>query len=206
MDNKMTKRIIGAFAAIILVAAVVLAVYFAMNRQVQRDAEESVLPTTEVGKILAKDLELKYPETPTEVLKLYWRINKCMYNENVGDENFEKLLKQLRMLYDDELLAEKNNSYEKMLENFKKDRDSYQEKEQKISDAYNVQSNKTVSVKKLDGRDCATVITSTLVKAKGEKSTKTFEKFMCRRDAKGKWKILGWQQTNAEEAAKAGMK
>jgi len=29
---------------------------------------------------------------------------------------------------------------------------------------------------------------------------------MCRRDAKGKWKILGWQQTNAEEAAKAGMK
>ena len=201
MDNKMTKRIIGAFAAIILVAAVVLAVYFAMNRQVQKDAEESVLPTTEVGKILAKDLELKYPETPTEVLKLYWRINKCMYNENVGDENFEKLLKQLRML-----LAEENNSYEKMLENFKKDRDSYQEKEQKISDAYNVQSNKTVSVKKLDGRDCATVITSTLVKAKGEKSTKTFEKFMCRRDAKGKWKILGWQQTNAEEAAKAGMK
>ena len=152
MDNKMTKRIIGAFAAIILVAAVVLAVYFAMNRQVQKDAEESVLPTTEVGKILAKDLELKYPETPTEVLKLYWRINKCMYNENVGDENFEKLLKQLRMLYDDELLAEENNSYEKMLENFKKDRDSYQEKEQKISDAYNVQSNKTVSVKKLDGR------------------------------------------------------
>ena len=104
------------------------------------------------------------------------------------------------------LLGEENNSYEKMLENFKKDRDSYQEKEQKISDAYNVQSNKTVSVKKLDGRDCATVITSTLVKAKGEKSTKTFEKFMCRRDAKGKWKILGWQQTNAEEAAKAGMK
>ena len=38
MDNKMTKRIIGAFAAIILVAAVVLAVYFAMNRQVQKDA------------------------------------------------------------------------------------------------------------------------------------------------------------------------
>ena len=206
MDNKMTKRIIGAFAAIILVAAVVLAVYFAMNRQVQKDAEESVLPTTEVGKILAKDLELKYPETPTEVLKLYWRINKCMYNENVGDENFEKLLKQLRMLYDDELLAEENNSYEKMLENFKKDRDSYQEKEQKISDAYNVQSNKTVSVKKLDGRDCATVITSTKKKKKGEKSTKTFEKFMGRRDAKGKWKILGWQQTNAEEAAKAGMK
>ena len=33
MDNKMTKRIIGAFVAIILVAAVVLAVYFAMNRE-----------------------------------------------------------------------------------------------------------------------------------------------------------------------------
>jgi len=206
MENKMTKRIIGAFVAIIFVAAVVLAVYFAMNRQVQKDTEESVLPTTEVGKILAKDLELKYPETPTEVLKLYWRINLCMYNDGVSDGDFEKLLKQLRMLYDDEFLAEKNNSYDKMLENFKKDRENYQDKSQRISDAYNVQNNKTVSVKKLDGRDCATVITSILVKARGEKSTKTFEKFMCRKDAEGKWKILGWQQTNADEAAKVDVK
>lgn len=204
--DKMTKRIIGAFVAIIMVAAVVLAVYFAMNRQAQKDAEEDILPTTEVGKILAKDLELKYPETPTEVLKLYWRINKCMYNDGLSDSDFEKLLKQLRMLYDDELLAEKENSYDAMLKNFKKDREEYQDKDKKISSAYNVQENNTISVKKLDGRDCATVITSTLIKAKGEKGTKTFEKFMCRRDNNGKWKILGWQQTNADEAAKAGIK
>ncbi|MCI8770373.1 MAG: hypothetical protein HFH73_04365 [Lachnospiraceae bacterium] len=206
MDSKMTKKIIGAFTAIILVAAVVLAVYFAMNKQAQKEAEENVLPTTEVGKILAKDLELKYPETPTEVLKLYWRINKCMYNDGVSDGDFEKLLKQLRLLYDDELLAEKENSFEAMLKNFKKDRESYQDSSRKISSAYNVQENKTISVKKLDGKDYATVITSILLKAKGEKNTKTYEKFMCRRDANGKWKILGWQQTNADEAAKAGVK
>lgn len=170
MDSKMTKKIIGAFTAIILVAAVVLAVYFAMNKQAQKEAEENVLPTTEVGKILAKDLELKYPETPTEVLKLYWRINKCMYNDGVSDGDFEKLLKQLRLLYDDELLAEKENSFEAMLKNFKKDRESYQDSSRKISSAYNVQENKTISVKKLDGKDYATVITSILLKAKGEKT------------------------------------
>lgn len=202
--DKMTKKIIGAFAAIILVAAAILAVYFVVNKQVQKEAEENVLPTTEVGKLLAKDLELKYPETPTEVVKLYWRINKCMYNESIGDEDFEKLLKQLRLLYDDEFLAEEKNSFETMLGNFKKDKENYKENNQIIS-ACVVQENKTIEVKELDGRECATIISSTLVKAKGE-TVKTFEKFMCRRNNEGKWKILGWQQTNADEAEKVGVK
>ena len=47
-----------------------------------------------------------------------------MYNDGVSDGDFEKLLKQLRLLYDDELLAEKENSFEAMLKNFKKDRET----------------------------------------------------------------------------------
>ena len=205
LNSKMTKKMIGAFTAIIVVAAAIIGVYFMMNGQSQKQDEgEEILPTTEVGKILAKDLELKYPETPTEVLKLYWRINTCMYGEGVSDENFEKLLKQLRMLYDDELLAEKDNSYETMLKNFKKDRENYLDNNMKIVTNV-VQKNDTIVVKDLDGTDCALVITATLVKAKS-KTTSTYEKFMCRRDSSGKWKILGWQQTTADEAQEVGVK
>lgn len=201
----MTKKIIGAFVAIILVAAAVLGVYSAMNRQAQKEAEEDVLPTTEIGKILAKDLELSYPETPTEVVKLYWRINCCMYNEKkLSDENVESLLKQLRLLYDEELLATENNSYEAMLENFKADREKYQESKQTISTAYIVQKNETVVVKKVDNRECTSIISSTMLTAKGD-TTKTFEEFFCRKDSDGKWKILGWQQTTAGAASEVGV-
>lgn len=202
--DKMTKKIIGAFAAIILVAAAILAIYFLVNRQAEMDAQGDELPKTEVGKLLAKDLELKYPGTPTEVVKLYWRMNRCMYNEDVEDEDLEALLKQLRLLYDEELLAEEKNSYENMLKAFQKDKENYEEKKQTIS-ACVVQENNTVEVKKLDGKECATIISSTLLNAKGD-SVKSFEQFICRKDSKGKWRILGWKQTSAKEAAKVGVK
>ena len=176
-----------------------------MNKQAKEEAqEEGKIPSSEAGKLLAKDLELKYPETPTEVLKLYWRLNRCMYNESedVSDSEFEGLLKQLRMLYDDELLAEENNSYETMLKNFKADREKA---ELSISSACIVQANDTIEVVELDGKECATVITFCLIKEDGE-MTQTYEKFMCRRDSAQKWKIVGWQLTTADEAAKVGVK
>ena len=203
--DKMTKKIIGAFIAIIVVAAAILGVYSVMNRQAEKEAKEDVLPTTEVGKILAKDLELSYPETPTEVIKLYWRINCCMYNEKkLSDENIEALLKQLRLLYDEELLATESNSYEAMLENFKTDRKKYKDSQQTISSAYIVQKNDTIVVKKVDNRDCTSIISSIMLTAKGD-TTKTFEEFFCRKDSNGKWKILGWQQTTAGAAAEVGV-
>lgn len=203
--DKMTKKIIGAFVAIIVVAAAVTGVYYLMNKQAEKEAqEEGKIPSSEAGKLLAKDLELKYPETPTEVLKLYWRLNRCMYNESedVSDSEFEGLLKQLRMLYDDELLAEENNSYETMLKNFKADREKA---ERSISSACIVQANDTIQVVELDGKECATVITFCLIKENGD-MTQTYEKFMCRRDSEKKWKIVGWQLTTADEAAKVGVK
>jgi hypothetical protein len=202
--DKMTKKIIGAFAVIIVVAAAIIGVYALMNRQAEKKAQEEVLPTTEVGKLLAKDLDLKYPETPTEVVKLYWRINRCLYNESLSDSDFEAVLKQLRKLYDEEFLAEEDNSYETMLKNFKKEREKAEDEKQTISSGYVVQENDTIKVKEIDERKCAMVISSALIKV-DTKMTKTYEKFMCRRDKKGKWKILGWQQTTADEASEVGV-
>lgn len=203
--DKMTKKIIGVFSVIIVLAVLIIGVYVAMGKQAQKEARESVLPSSEISKLLAKDLDTKYPETPTEVVKLYWRFNCCIYNKNKGmtDEYFEKLLKQQRKLYDKEFLASSDNSYDKMLKKFKNDREKRLDAGQSMSQ-YIVQKNDTVEVKKIDGRENATVATSVIIKAKGE-TTKVYESFMCRRAEDGNWKILGWQQINQAKALEVGV-
>lgn len=199
--DKTKKRTVIAFAAIIMLAVLILAGYILINRQAEQKAQEEVLPDTEIGKLLAKDLDSKYPGTPTEVVKLYWRMNCCIYNEDLSDEDFDALLTQMRKLYDDELLAETKNSFDTMSENLKKDKE---EREDQTFSAYVVQKNSTVEVETLDDRECATVISSILLKAKNE-TTKVYEKFTCRKDSDGKWKILGWQESDEEEAETVGV-
>ncbi len=202
--SKIRKRMFAAIAVIILVAAVVFIAFVLINRQAERKAQEEILPTTEIGKVLAKDLDTKYPETPTEVVKMYWRINNCIYNEGATDKQFEQLLQQLRKMYDEELLASEDNSMENMGEKLKKDVEQRKKAKQTLS-VYLVQQNDTVEVQDLNGRDAASVIASILIKAKGEKATKTYEKFLCRRDSKGDWKILGWEQVSQKEAETVGV-
>ena len=198
--DKMTKKIVGAFAAILVIAALILAGYFMMNKQAE---EESVLPTTEVGKILAKDLETKYPETPTEVVKLYWRINRCMYNEDTSDKDVEAVLKQLRKLYDDELLQDDKNTYENMLKKLKDDKKKRLDAGQTFLPSV-VQKNNTLKIVKMDGKDSAAVMTATTIKGKKE-TAKVYERFVCRKGDDGKWKILGWQQVPQAEAEKVDL-
>lgn len=197
--DKMTKKILGAFVAILVIAACILAVFFFMNKQAKKEAEDNVLPTTEVGKLLAKDLETKYPETPTEVVKLYWRINRCMYNKDTSDKEEEKLLKQMCNLYDEEFLQDGNNSSEKMLKKFRDDKEERVDAKQTFVSTV-VQKNDTLKIVKMDEKDCTEVMTSTLIK--GKETVKVYERFICRRDDKGNWKILGWQQTSKAEAEK----
>lgn len=202
--DKMTKKIIGAFVVILVIAAAILFAFFQQNKSAREDAEKEVLPTTEVGKLLAKDLDTKYPETPTEVLKLYWRINACMYSAETSKEDAKKLLEQLCNLYDKEFLKEDKNSVDAMFENFLKEKESRLDAEQKIS-SYIVQKNDTIEVKVVDDKSCATVTTATLIGVKGDKSQVVYEDFLCRKDSENKWKILGWQQVSSEEAADSGV-
>ena len=129
--------------------------------------------------------------------QLYWRYNKCLYNTTLTDKEYNKLLKQLRKLYDTELLDVKDNAWEKMHKRLAKERKSYKKKEQTIS-TYVVQPAGSIEYTTINKRECATVITGTLTKAK-QKRMQIYEKFLCRKDAKGKWRILGWEQTTDKE-------
>lgn len=63
---------------------------------------------TEVEKVITKNLEKNYPETPREVVKFYNRIITCFYDEEYTDDELYELGDQARLLMDDELLE--NNS------------------------------------------------------------------------------------------------
>ena len=195
--KKTTKKITGVLILMVCVAAIVIAGFYFISKQDKDKAEDPLQPTTEVDKLLKKDLESNYPETPAEVVKLYWRFNKCMYNTSLEDKDFEGLLKQLRIMYDEEFLAAEDNSWDNMLKNFKKDKEVYESDKKTISN-YNVEPNSEVKYGEVDGKECATVISSTLLKKKSEREM-VYEKFMCRKDSKGDWKILGWSITKDKD-------
>lgn len=194
--DKMTKRIIRVFILMVCLAALVIAGYYFISKQ-ESDTSDPLKPGTEIEKLLNKDLETKYPETPVEVVKLYWRFNKCLYNTDMKDKDFEALLKQLRIMYDEEFLAAEENSWENMLKNFKKDKSVYESEKKTISN-YNVEPNSEVKYGELDGRECATVITAAMLK-KGSEREMVYEKFICRKDSKNEWRILGWGITKDKE-------
>ncbi len=200
--KKSSRKVLIAFFVMVIVAALVLVGFYMLSKSGEEEGAESGLPSTEVEKLLAKDLELKYPETPSEVVKLYWRINKCMYNDNaekkLSDEEFEALLKQLRMLYDEEFLSVEENSWDNMLKNIIEDKKAFLDKERMISSCI-VQEDKDVKYGTIDGEEGATIYVD-ILEAEGEKSVRSRGEFICRKDSSGKWKILGWEQVaNSEE-------
>lgn len=194
MDKK-TQKILFAFVSMLFVAAIVVVFYYLLSEgKINLSKQQSKSSSKEVEKLMAKDVDNAYPETPTEVVKLYWRYNKCIYNNALSDKEFDGLLEQLRLLYDEELLALDENSEKNMAKNLKKDQASYA-KEKKTISSYMVQKNSTIQTGTVNGKECATVISAAMTKKKSERK-QTYEKFLCRKDDDGRWKIMGWEQTS----------
>lgn len=196
--DKMTKKILIVFIVVVVAALFVFA-GVRIYRTMDGNDNGTGLPKTEAGKLIAKDLDLEYPGTPTEVVKLFWRLNKCMYNTTMKENDFQKLYLQQRKLYDDDLLKEKENSEKEMLSALKKDVKQFEEEKRFIS-SYIVQEDDQVKYAKVDGKEEATLVASVLETSKKKKTTESYAKYICRKDSDGKWKILGWKQISADQA------
>lgn len=186
-----------AVTVFFLLAAGVLLVWgffkIASNKQ-----NETRQPLTEVETLLKKDIEGNYPGTPREVLKLYCRITKCLYNEEMTQKEFEQMALKLRFLFDEELLA--NNPEASFIRNLKNDVDSYHEEEKRIS-SYDVQLASDMKLKTIKKVNYATLKINILVQGTGKNRdiTKTTEEFLLREDEAGKYKIAHWQITDGTQ-------
>ncbi|MGN1206451.1 MAG: DUF6715 family protein [Eubacterium sp.] len=191
--KKMAKNITSfAFLAGLLII-IAIAFFYA-----HKDKEESVTTTnnkmSEAEKLISKDLEVGYPETPTEVMKLFGRINQCIYNSNMADEQFDALLNQMRLLYSNSLISQ--NSFEEQRDNLKDEIEAFRKSKRRIAN-YTVEKSSSIKYKTIENQDCAFVQMAYFMSEKGD-YTKSFQDYILVKE-NGKWKILSFQKDISKE-------
>lgn len=185
--KKMAKNI-RTFAFI--TCLVVIAVIFIFYRHKQEGpADSGSGAASTADKLIQKDLELGYPATPTEVLKLLGRINQCMYNTGVSDEQFDQLLNQIRALYSTSLLEQ--NPLEEHRKNITAEIEEFQSAKRKIVN-YTVEKSGSVDYRTIDGQSCAYVQTAYFMNEKG-KYSKSYQDYVLVQE-EDKWKILSFKK------------
>lgn len=146
---------------------------------------------TEVEKLMELNLDDNYPGNAREVLKIYNRILKCCYNEELTDEQIKKLAEQNQKLFDEQLLEK--NPYNQYVEKLKKDIEDYKSKKTTIANIA-IQDLAEAEREERGGYKFCNLLVSYIVKdTKGLKTTN--EKYYLREDDKGRWKILFWELT-----------
>lgn len=181
------KKASGLVITILVVAAILGGYYFFSQKHKSNVDSENL---TEVQKLINKDLEKNYPETPREVIKLYNRIIKAYYDGNYTDDEFDALTDQALLLMDDDLKAQ--NPKDTYVENLKEEIAQYAEDKKKISRA-NVCDSNEVKYTTDNGDDIAYVSTSYFMKA-GDAFEDTDQMYVLRKDDEGRWKILVYYQ------------
>lgn len=191
---KSSKKSLISFIIIMCILVIgAMAVYFQVMKRQQMKQDIST-PTTETEKLIAKDLDQGYPETPTEVMKLWGRINQCLYNTDMSDEQFDALASQLRTMYSTEL-AEQNpeSSHKKKL---KEEISEFQDNKYKIV-SYSAESGKNVKYQTLNGKECAYLSLYYFINQRGNYA-KTFQDYILVKENE-RWKILGFQKAETKE-------
>ncbi len=185
--QKAKNRTTATVVTMLVIAIAILSFYFYWSYRTSPLDDVSVEEMTEVQKLLNKDLELYYPETPREVSKLFGSMMKNLY-DNISDEEREALALKIRELYDDQFLEA--NPQETYLENLYSDVASWKAANRRIS-AYHLVKEDLEQQAELDGVKYAVVYLSFTIQENG-KFTETW-KVMLRQDGDKKWKILGWK-------------
>lgn len=193
--NKAKQKMRVTIVSMILFSAIIIYVFYYISNNTESKKESVSVPSTEVERLLAIDMELNYPATPREVLKLYSRFSKCFYNLQYSEEEFKLLVTQYRKLMDHELLV--NNPEEDYIPMLEKEIDQYERRKLTIT-SYTISEKTAVKYSAKNGRKYAQLQVPYLLKDTSS-PLKVTEEFILRADETGKWKILGWKAVNQTE-------
>ena len=184
------KKYVKTIIIVSVLALMCIAYFFYLsNRKSTKDATDKSVGNQEVAALTTKDIDKNYPESPKEVVKLYARITKAYYESDVSEENIEKLGRQARILFDDEL---KNTQTEdEFLSALKEDISIYRNNNAKIS-SFNIQTANNTRYTKFNNREYASIELVYYIR-EGTQLRTSGTKFTLRRDNSGKWKILYWE-------------
>lgn len=144
---------------------------------------------TELEKVLVKDLEKDYPKTPREVVKFYNRIVQCYHSENLSKADLGKLVDQMMLLWDEDMLAK--NTRDEYYAAVLSDIELYKQTKKTIT-SITISDSKDVDYVTDDrnGDKLAFVDTTYFVNTDG-KFTNSYMRVGVRQDEAGNWKIIG---------------
>lgn len=155
---------------------------------------------TEVEKVITRDLESNYPKTPREVVKFYNRIISCYYGEDITDDQLNKLVDQMRLLLDEDLLIV--NPREEYYDAVVADIKLYEQAKKHVVSTDVCDSNEVKYVDDVKNGasevdKIAYVDASYFVNTNGEFSY-SYQQFVLRQDDNGRWKIITFYETKGD--------
>ena len=187
---KMKKRIVSISVVLVLACAIV-ALYMYIDRS-GKEAKEPV--NTMAEQILAKNLDTNYPPTPYSVAELYCGIVECIYSADTTEVQLEALVRMERELFDEEFAA--INPYDSLLAATKADLETAKEKKL-VFTGYVLDKASNVSKWKKDGDEYASIMFQLMSKSDAG-SGGSYRNLIMRKDAEGRYKILGWETADGE--------
>ena len=144
---------------------------------------------TKVQQLITKDLEKNYPKTPREVVKFYNRIVQCYHTEGLSKDEVGKLVDQMMLLWDADMLAK--NPREEYYMAVLADIQLYKQTKKTITSITICDINDVDYVTDdRNGDKLAFVDTTYFVNTDG-KFTNSYMRVGVRQDANGNWKIIG---------------
>jgi Na+-transporting NADH:ubiquinone oxidoreductase subunit NqrC len=194
-SSKKNNSVMTVITMVVVACVIVGTFAYIYNREDKEKVEPDV-ELTEVQKLLLKDFESTYPATPREVVKLYSRFSMCIHNEDLTDEEFEKLGEQVQNLYAKELI-EANPSDEYIM-NLAVEVAEYQKSERKIK-SYAIASGDSIITWKEDGKEFARLLATYSLK-EGKEFNTVSQEFLLQKDEAGLYKILGWRLADKADA------
>ena len=188
------KTTIIGIIGIVAIAVAVIVVFWMQSKKAASPAEPEV-EVSPVMDILLRDIDKSYPPTPKEVLKYYSEITCCFYNEDMTQENLEKLAERSYVMYDDEL--KENMPFDKYIEDLQQEVLSFQSQKIVVS-GYSVSAAADVQRFYEDGFEWARLYATYRLR-QGTDYMYTNEVFIMRKDDDGHWKIYGFELAEEED-------
>lgn len=193
IEESKKNQTIRFIVILVLGALVVLAVYLRLTNQSKNSNQQAEENMTELEILKQYNLDTQYPKTVRDVVKMHCRYFKCIYNEELDEEEYRVLNEQVRQLYSEELLQENLESQQfsaliKEVEEF--------QAAGKIYISYTVDTEDHIQYSKIDGVEYAMVLVTCNIK-EGTVTNKLQEEYLLVKE-KDQWKILGWQGLEPE--------
>lgn len=187
-NTLLTVLLMSVFVVVVIYA------YYYINNVTKPIIPDTIRKKTEAEILIEKDIELAYPATPTEVLRLHLRITKCLYNDKLTKEEIDDLVNQERILYDEELLEK--NPVESQVRIINEEIERFHEADKEITN-YLIENKENIKYWTEEDIEYASIVAS-ISFAESKEIIKVFEEFTLRRDEDGQWKILGWELSDKD--------